>query len=478
MAMAEGDGETAPHVALLSSPGSGHLIPLAKLAELLVHRHGFTVTFILFADHAQSACLRSFPASSFSSVQLPPVPLDDLPSDAQVETRLAAMVERSAPGVHDVLRRLKTTTHLVAYVIDIFGTATLPAAKQLGVPRFLFCTTNFFALSFLFHLPELDRTTSCEYRDLPEPVAFPGCLPLRGEDFLQPIQDRTDDAYRCVLDICRGIREVDSILVNSFVELEPAACEALKSERPPAIPVGPVVTRNRREDTAKGDHSYLQWLDYQPRGSVLFVSFGSGGTLSTEQMRELAFGLEQSGQRFVWVVRCPNDRETSGAFFQLSGLGADDPLAYLPEGFLARTRGTGVVVPLWVLQVELLAHPATGGFLSHCGWNSTLESVAHGVPMIAWPLYAEQRVNAVLLSEGAGVALRPKKRTGLVGRETVAEVVKELFEGEEGKRVREKVQQLKEAAARAAESEDGSSYKALADVVKKWKNGTDTVVDA
>jgi hydroquinone glucosyltransferase len=127
-------------------------------------------------------------------------------------------------------------------------------------------------------------------------------------------------------------------------------------------------------------------------GSVLYVYFGSGGTLSTEQTTELAAGLEASEQKFLWVVHFPSDKDRSAGYFGTSSAehGNDDPLSYLPEGFVERTSGTGLAVPLWAPQVEILNQPAVGGFLSHCGWNSTLESAAAGVPMVAWPLFADQ----------------------------------------------------------------------------------------
>jgi hydroquinone glucosyltransferase len=115
----------------------------------------------------------------------------------------------------------------------------------------------------------------------------------------------------------------------------------------------------------------------------------------------------------------------------------EDPVAWLPEGFLDRTSLRGLVVASWAPQVRLLSHPATAVFVSHCGWNSTLESVASGVPMVAWPLHTKQRTNAAVLSESVSVALRPRtaRADGLVGCEEVATAVRELMEGEKGRAV-------------------------------------------
>nr|CAD1824062.1 unnamed protein product [Ananas comosus var. bracteatus] len=113
----------------------------------------------------------------------------------------------------------------------------------------------------------------------------------------------------------------------------------------------------------------------------------------------------------------------------------DDPSNYLPDGFLERTKDVGRAVPSWAPQVRVLAHAATGGFFSHCGWNSTLESAVHGVPMIAHPLYAEQYTNAVLLTEVVGIAIRPRAREpyGIVGRMRSA-AAKELMQGRGARR--------------------------------------------
>jgi hydroquinone glucosyltransferase len=201
-------------------------------------------------------------------------------------------------------------------------------------------------------------------------------------------------------------------------------------------------------------------LDEQPDESVLYVCLGSGGTLSAEQTAELAAGLEASRQRFLFVVRIPSDKDSSASFFDITAkLGGYDPLSYLPEGFVERTRRVGLCVPMWAPQVEVLNHHAVGGFLSHCGWNSTLEAAAARVPVLAWPLYPEQWLNAVILSERVGLALRPSV-DGVVPRDEVAAVVRELLLGEKGGAARVKARQLQQAAAKAW-APDGMSRKAF-----------------
>ncbi|MQK21723.1 hypothetical protein EI013_25480, partial [Escherichia coli] len=154
---------------------------------------------------------------------------------------------------------------------------------------------------------------------------------------------------------------------------------------------------------------------------------------------------------FLWVVRTPSS-VASAAYL---GDGIEDPLQFLPHGFLERTKERGLVVASWAPQVQVLAHSSTGGFLCHCGWNSVLESVVQGVPILAWPLFAEQSLNAAMLTGSLKVALRPKaNKGGLVEREEIAKVVRGLMEGEEAIEIRKRMEHLKIAAANAIK-EDG-----------------------
>ncbi|CAK9178550.1 unnamed protein product [Ilex paraguariensis] len=140
-------------------------------------------------------------------------------------------------------------------------------------------------------------------------------------------------------------------------------------------------------------------------------------------------GLELSNQRFIWIVRRPIDSNACGSYF--GGDRENNPVEYLPEGFLERTKEVGLVVPSWGPQVAVLSHLSTSGFLTHCGWNSVLESISHGVPMIAWPLYTEQGMNAWFLEEEIGVAVKPIRveQRSLVRREEIARVVRLVMEG-------------------------------------------------
>lgn len=462
-------------VAILPTPGMGHLIPLVEFAKRLVHNHNLTVTFIVPTDgspsKAQKSVLDALPAS-ISYVFLPPVSLDDVAQGARIETLISLPIVRSLSFLRVALESLISRTKVVSLVVDLFGTDAFDVAKEFNISPFIFYPSTAMALSLFLYLPKLDQTVSCEYRDLPEPVKIPGCVPIPGKELLDPVQDRQNEAYRWVLHHSKRYGLAEGIVVNSFSELEPGAVSFLQEKqpgRPPVYPVGPLVNMERPGSKRDGpDSECLKWLDEQPHGSVLFVSFGSGGTLSSEQINELALGLEASEQRFLWVVRSPSDKAANATYFSVDS--PADSFDFLPNGFLERTRGRGLLVPSWAPQAQILSHGSTGGFLTHCGWNSTLESVVNGVPLIAWPLYAEQKMNAFMLTQDIRVALRPKpKDNGIVGKEEIAQVVKALMEGEEGKRIRNRMKDLKDSAARVL-SENGSSTKALSEVVAKWEN--------
>ena len=194
--------------------------------------------------------------------------------------------------------------------------------------------------------------------------------------------------------IAKGLKNADGIIVNSFEELESYAVHSFFSHPElvgvPIYPVGPILNLEPKTEGTVDYNDIIKWLDDQPPSSVVFLCFGSRGSFDEDQIREIAFAIENSGARFVWCLRKPPPKGTKIA---PSDYPLSDLDSVLPEGFLDRTRELGRVIG-WAPQAQILAHPATGGFVSHCGWNSTLESIYLGVPIAAWPIFAEQQTNA------------------------------------------------------------------------------------
>lgn len=462
------------HAAILSSPGMGHLIPVIELGKRLVADVDVAVTIFAMSSSTSQAESQAIKAATtkLRVVELPPVDISGLvDTHSAVATCLAVMMREIRPAFLSALRHMAFPPTML--IVDLFGTESLPVGDELGIPKFVYVASNAWFLSLTTYCPTLDKEVEGEYVEQTEPLKIPGCRPVRPEDVVDPMLDRTNQQYFEYIRICAEITLGDGILLNTWEELQPSTLAAFRDEKllggvtkmVPVYPIGPL-TRKVQSSRPIVNEDLFDWLDKQPSESVIFVCLGSGGTLSYEQMTEMAWGLELSQQRFIWVVLPPTTKSADAAFFT-SGNG-DGDLSYLPEGFLTRTRDVGMVVPLWAPQVDILGHPSVGGFFSHCGWNSTLESVTNGVPMIAWPLYAEQRMNATLLTEELGVAVRsevpPWKK--VIGREEIQRMVRKIMVEKDGFKIRDRVKELKLGGEKALR-EDGSSYSALSQVLRK-----------
>ncbi|CAM8997127.1 unnamed protein product [Rhodiola kirilowii] len=386
-----------------------------------------------------------------------------------METRASTSFLRSLPAIHTSIKLLTESRKVSAMITDLCGTAAFGAAEEFGVPCYVFFTSNALVLSFMYSVRKLMEKRVGEFKDMVAPIKLPGCVAVHGSDLIDSVQVRSNDLYKGTLMLAESYNSAAGILVNSCSELEAGAFKALndpKLNKPPVYAIGPLVQTGSAAE-CDADDECLTWLDQQPNRSVVFVSFGSGGTLSQGQMNELAFGLESSGVRFLWVMRSPNDKVASGNYFNNSEDSRDEVLDFLPNGFLERTRDVGLAVSKWVAQVAILGHGAIGGFLTHCGWNSALEGIGQGVPLIAWPLYAEQRMNAALLTDGLGVAIRVRPDVdGVVRQGEIVRCVEGLFEGEELRKRMVEVQW----DVLGAMSEGGSSKKSTSEVVKMWKS--------
>lgn len=249
------------------------------------------------------------------------------------------------------------------------------------------------------------------------------------------------------------------VIVNSFNELEPASSELYRRRRR-ACYVGPVSLCNEglEEKKERGQveprselAAWLAWLDDKPASSVLYVCFGSHFEISSDQVKELALGLEASGCWFVWAVR---------------GDSVQPPPARLEEMVGMKV----LVIRGWAPQLLILGHVAIGGFLTHCGWNSTLEGISAGVPMVTWPLTYEQFVNEKFLNKVVRLGVRVRGElwdpTVLVGADEVAVAVTLVMSGgDEAEERRRSAYKEYAKMARAAMRKGGSSYADLSRLI-------------
>ncbi|XP_030462691.2 UDP-glycosyltransferase 72E1-like [Syzygium oleosum] len=465
---------TNPHAVLLASPGMGHFIPVVELGKRLATHHGFDVTiFVVVADASITESPLFKPPRTpnpLNLVLLPPVDISALvDSTSSVASQLVIMMREALPSLRADISAMKY--HPTALIVDLFGTEALAIAEEFDMLKYVFITSTAWFLAVTVHFPYIDEEAEHNHRVMKRPLDIPGCRSIRFEDTLDLFLDQTGDRnlFSGFTRVGMEISNADGILVNTWQDLEPLTLRALENEKflgrvvkASVYPVGPLVRPTRQSSKSE----VMDWLDMQPMESVIYVSFGSGGTLSAKQTSELAWGLELSQHRFIWVVRPPVDGDASANFFNVTNSHDGTP-SFLPDGFFTRIRNRGMVVPMWAPQTEILAHKSIGGFFSHCGWNSTLESMVNGVPMVAWPLYAEQQMNAAMLTEELEVAVQPKIRpnAGVIEREEIAEMVRRVMELK-GNEMRDKVKELQRSANHVL-MQGGSSYNSLSRVSKE-----------
>ncbi|XP_047323039.1 UDP-glycosyltransferase 71A15-like [Impatiens glandulifera] len=273
------------------------------------------------------------------------------------------------------------------------------------------------------------------------------------------------------LDLVRSLRRAKGIVVNTFYDVEPEAIEAILNDEgsPPIYPVGPILNLNKSVGEKRDD--IVQWLDQQPPSSVIFLCFGSMGSFEDAQVKQMAIAIERSGHRFLWSVRRP-PTSSGGKPWLTSEYNELELEEVMPEGFFTRTAEIGKVIG-WAPQVDVLGHKAVGGFVTHCGWNSTMESLWFGVPTASWPLYAEQQANAFQMIKVLDLAVEIKmdyrKNWTKGGEEIVVEAgiienaLRQLMDEENSRENQDRRKRVKEMSekSRKAVQEGGSSYLSL-----------------
>uniref|UniRef100_A0A1J3D5G4 Glycosyltransferase n=1 Tax=Noccaea caerulescens TaxID=107243 RepID=A0A1J3D5G4_NOCCA len=459
-------------------PETGHLLSTIEFGKRLINldRRISMITILSmklpYAPHAD-ASLASLTASE-PGIRLISLPeIQDPPSikllDTSSETYILDFIDENIPFLRKTIRDLvsssgETSNHVVGLVLDFFCVGLIDIAREVNLPSYIFMTSNFGFLGFLQYLPERNRLNSLEFNDSSgkEELPIPAFVNRVPANVLPPgVFEKL--SYATLVKIGERLQEAKGILVNSFPEVEPYAAEHFSRGRdyPHVYPVGPVLNLTGRTNPGLASAQYedmMKWLDEQPDSSVLFLCFGSMGVFSEPQIKQIAHALELVGFRFIWAIRT-----------NMAGDG--DPHEPLPEGFVERTMGRGIVCS-WAPQVDILAHKATGGFVSHCGWNSIQESLWYGVPIATWPMYAEQQLNAFGMVKELGLAVEirldyvadgDRVTLEVVSAEEIATAVRSLMDGDN--LIRKKVQEIS-AAARKAVGDGGSSMVATRDFIR------------
>ncbi|XBI88526.1 hypothetical protein VPH35_026490 [Triticum aestivum] len=422
----------ADHVVLFPFMAQGHLAPFRCLAALVRRcRPDARVTFVATSCTAES--LRAHLDDEGIAVHAIPFS----PANASVRSfqRLIDLFlasESLRPAFHQFIVELRRSDPLadVHVVADMFLAWTVDVARgDPGVTHSVLLTSSGYGSALYFSLwnsvPLVPNDEDDECFILP---SFPDISVHLREGCGSNSDARSTFIRRQIAAFSRA----DALLVNTAEKLEPKGLSMLRQwlHNVPIFPVRPLLraARSALPEKATTTSPILAWLGKQPPGSVLYVSFGSLYTISTERQRVADMN------------------------------GSESPSSGLPEGFVERMEaaGRGLVVQCWAPQVEILAHPATGAFLTHCGWNSAQESLAAGVPMVGWPLSAEQFYNAMLLAEEMGVCVElARSASAAVTRDEVAEAVERVLGETSGVRatMRRKAAEVKEVIDAATDGD-------------------------
>nr|CAB3452460.1 unnamed protein product [Digitaria exilis] len=455
--MAEQDPQHRRRVVVLFSlPFQGHLNPMLKLASLLAAR-GLGVT-VLHTDFNAPDPARHPVGLAFAPIH-ETLPGEATSPDSHILTKLLVLNAACDAPFRNTLASLLRDHHrdddggdVACAVVDGQCFAAMRAAGELGVPVLALRTDSAASFRNMLAIPRLRDAGYIPIKgkqklDLP----VPGHDPLRVRDLIRV--DGCDDDEHCsfVTSVADTIRSaVSGIVINTFDAVEASELAKLQNELSlPAFAVGPLhllkfQTPPVEQSLHEPDRGCLPWLDGHAPRSVLYVSLGSLACVDRVVFDEMAWGLAGSGVPFLWVVR-PG--------LVITGAGDDDEAPPpLPEGFEEETRGRGRVVK-WAPQREVLAHAAIGAFWTHCGWNSTLESVCEGVPMLVQPCFADQMVTARYVTHEWGVGMEVGE---VIERGRVAEAVVKVMVGEDGALMRERARHLKmEASAATSSAMDG-----------------------
>ncbi|KAK4402380.1 UDP-glycosyltransferase 90A1 [Sesamum angolense] len=436
----------------------GHTIPLLSLSRLL-RRRSAVVT--IFTTSKNSPRIRaSLQDVDVSILELPfPGNIDGVPPGVENTDRLPSMAcflpfAKSTKLMQKSFEQaLETLRPPVSCIIsDGFLGWTQKSAEKMGIPRLVFIGMGNYSCT-MYQILGRDRPQADTHSpDEPFPIPDFPTVKLTRNDFDPPFNDLepSGPVVEFMMEQLIATSMSRGVLVDSFYELESRYVDYWnKKIGPKAFNIGPLcmAAEPSSPPEALEKPSYMQWLDERlAKGEpVLYVAFGSQAEVAEEQLQEIAKGLEQSHVSFLWVLK---------------SRGAVECL----QKFEEKVKNRGMVVKEWVDQRGILRHGGVKGFLSHCGWNSVMESISAGVPLLALPLMAEQHMNARFVAEEIGVGLRimPRGGTvrGFVEAEEVERVVREMMEGEKGVEVRRKAVEYGGASC-AAMAEGGSSWRTL-----------------
>ncbi|CAN4114371.1 unnamed protein product [Withania somnifera] len=404
----------------------GHISPFLNVAKNLVDR-GFLIYLCSTPINLKST-IKKIPQKYSDSIQLVELHLPELPElpphyhttnglPPHLNHTLQKALNMSKPNFAKILQNLKPD--LVIY--DILQQWAEHVANEQNIPAVKLLTSGASVFSYFINLvmkPGVEFPFSAIYLRKIEQVKM-GELMAKSAKEKQPEDVDPFADGNMQITLISTSRAIEAKYIDYFTELR----------KWKVIPVGPPVQDPITNDA--DDMELIDWLGTKDENSTVFISFGSEYFLSKEDREEIAFGLEQSNVNFIWVARFPKGEEQN----------LEDAL---PKGFLERVGDKGRVLDKFAPQPRILNHPSTGGFISHCGWNSVMESIDLKVPIIAMPIHLDQPLNARLIVE-LGVAVEiVRDDDGKIHRGEIAETLTSVIIGKTGENLRAKVREISE----------------------------------
>ncbi|RVW74701.1 mogroside IE synthase [Vitis vinifera] len=441
------------HIMVLPFHAQGHINPMLQFSKRLASK-GIKVTLVIAATsnsqsmHAQTSSI---------NIEIISEEFDRRQQEESIEDYLERFRILASQGLTALMEKHNRSNHPAKLLIyDSVLPWAQDLAEHLGLDGVPFFTQSCAVSAIYYHFYQGVFNTPLEEST----VSMPSMPLLRVDDLPSFINVKSpvDSALlNLVLSQFSNFKKGKWILCNTFDKLEDQVMKWMTSQRPLIKTIGPTVPSMYLDKRLEDDKDYglslfqqnvdtcITWLDTKGIGSVVYVSFGSLASLGEEQMEELAWGLKRSNSHFMWVVRELEKKK-------------------LPNNFIEETSEKGLVVS-WCCQLEVLAHKAVGCFMTHCGWNSTLEALSLGVPMIAMPRFSDQTTNAKFVEDIWQVGVRVKAdEKGIVKREEIEMCLSEIMEGERGYEMKRNAARWKELAKEAV-NEGGSSDKNLEEFV-------------
>ncbi|KAL1809631.1 hypothetical protein ACET3Z_026621 [Daucus carota] len=451
-----------PHILFVPYPAQGHVMPMMELAQKIAE-HGFRVTFVN-SDFVHNQIMSTLSKKNDFGDGIHLVSISDglEPGEDRKDLgKLTAAMHKFMPGklqeVIEKINRAEDDGKISCVVADISIGCAFEIADKLKIKAVAFCPAAAAQMAVFFSLPKLleDGIIENDGNVTKKQMIHlsPTMPPLNTETFV----------WACFSDLAtrkamfelfaigsKYMKLAKWILCNSAYELESAAFTSF----PEMLPIGPLSASNKLGDKQGSfwpeDSACLSWLDQQPACSVIYIAHGSFTIFDQIQFQELALGLELTNRPFLWVVRPDMTDETSDIY---------------PKGFKERIGSRGKMVS-WTPQVKVLRHPSIACFLSHCGWNSTVEGVSNGVPFLCWPYFADQFFNQTYICDVWKVGLRcDKNENGIISKDEVKSKVEQLLGDNNFK---ERAMNLKEKVVNAV-SRDGCSNKNLSNFIEYLK---------